>query len=47
MIKWCSISWSDTAKILNTDVSEGLTDSKVDLSRKLYGNNVIDIPKGT
>lgn len=46
MIKWCSISWSDTAKILNTDVSEGLTDSKVDLSRKLYGNNVIDIPKG-
>lgn len=45
MIKWCSISWSDTAKILNTDVSKGLTDSKVDLSRKIHGNNVINVPR--
>lgn len=45
--KWCGISWSDTAKILNTDVSKGLTDSKADLSRKIHGNNMINIPHGS
>lgn len=47
MMNWCNVSWNDTANMLKTDIDYGLTDEKVELSRALKGDNIINIHKDT
>jgi Ca2+-transporting ATPase len=45
MTEWYSISWNDVVKKLNSNVYSGLNDDKIEELQRLYGKNIINIPK--